>query len=87
MLTESVTVLLTVPSEFPLASVSVPLSTPVASSTPLTTLNDRGVKVPLKVPWPSALLKVPVTTEVRLPTEDDGAAETAFVVVDAGTEA
>src|ERR1700743_753154 len=83
VLTESVTVLFTVPSELPLASVSVPLSTPVAWSTPLTTLNDDGGDVPLKAPLPSELLKVPVTTEVRLPTEDAGAA-VAFFAVDAG---
>jgi hypothetical protein len=39
----------------------------VASRTPLTTENLCGVNVPTNVPWPSALLKVPVTAEVSAP--------------------
>jgi hypothetical protein len=81
LLTESVTVWLTVPSEVPLASVSVPLSTPVALTTPFTTLNLLGVNVPLKVPVPSEFVNVPLTTEVRLPTDDAGAEVTVFAVV------
>lgn len=49
-----------------MASVSVPFSGPVASSTPFTTLNEVGVNVPLKVPVPSALVNVPVTADVML---------------------
>src|ERR1700759_680745 len=79
--TESVTVWFTVPSEVPLASVSVPLSTPVARSTPFTTLNFCGVNVPLNLPVPSELVNVPLTTEVRCPTDDAGAEATVFPVV------
>jgi hypothetical protein len=56
----------TLPRDVPLASVSVPFSRPVASSTPFTTLNEVGVNVPLKVPVPSALVNVPVTADVML---------------------
>src|SRR5690348_8375473 len=72
-----VTVWLTVPSLVPLASVIVPLSRPVASRTPLATENFCGVKVPAKVPWPSALVNVPVTVEVIVPGAAAGAAGAA----------
>src|SRR5690348_14098001 len=74
VLTGMVTVWLTVPSLVPLASVIVPLSRPVASRTPLATENFFGVKVPAKVPWPSALVNVPVTVEVIVPGTAAGAA-------------
>src|SRR5580704_3622012 len=64
--TGSVAVWETLPRDEPLASVSVPFSAPVASSTPFTTLNEVGVNVPLKVPFPSALVNVPVTADVML---------------------
>src|ERR1700759_53699 len=80
--TESVTVWFTVPSDVPLALVSVPLSTPVACSTPLVTLNLWGVNVPLKVPLPAEFVNVPFTTEVRLPTDAAGAEATVFAGAD-----
>jgi hypothetical protein len=71
--TEPVTVWFTVPSDVPLALVSVPLSTPVACRTPLVTLNFWGVNMPLKVPLPAEFVNVPFTAEERLPADAAGA--------------